>query len=239
VLQTTRTGTPEVLMLALPVMLQTGGMNKICTKCRVEQPLAAFARDAKRRDGLQPWCRGCIGVWRAANRDRLLVAKKADYRANSDHYKALGREWRIANAEHKKQQDREWRERNPDRKAANDRAWYEANKDRKIAYDAVWAPAYRAANLPRAATRAAKRRAMKFAAMPAWVNQAELKAVYDQCGKMRRETGLPYEVDHIVPLDSEVVCGLHVPWNLRIILGPENRAKSNRLIEEEVVVVGD
>jgi 5-methylcytosine-specific restriction endonuclease McrA len=228
-----------VLMLALPFMLQTIGMNKICSKCRVAQPVTAFARDANRRDGFGPWCKGCIGVWRAANRERLLVEKKACYLANAEKRKAQSRAWAAANPERKKAGDKRYREENPQRKAAMDRAWYEANKDRKIAYDAVWAPAYRAANLPRAATRSAKRRAMKLVAMPAWVDQAALQAIYDQCGRMRRETGLPYEVDHIVPLDSEVVCGLHVPWNLRIILGSENRAKSNRLIEELVVNVDD
>lgn len=228
-----------MLMLAFPVMLQTIGMDKICSKCRVEQPVTAFARDAKRRDGFQPQCKGCYAVWRAANRDRLLVAKKIYYQANADSYKATNKAWCDANPERRKQADKLWREQNREHKAAKDRAWYEANKDRKIAYDAVWAPAYRAANLPRAATRAAKRRAMMFAAMPAWVDQAALQAIYDQRAEMERSTGLRYEVDHIVPLAGKNVCGLHVPWNLRIILGEENRSKGCKLIEGLVVNADD
>lgn len=54
----------------------------------------------------------------------------------------------------------------------------------------------------------------------------ETLAIYKACSKMRKE-GLKMEVDHIVPICHPNVCGLHVPWNLRIILSKENRVKGN------------
>jgi hypothetical protein len=43
-----------------------------------------------------------------------------------------------------------------------------------------------------------------------------------------KATGEKYVVDHIVPLRSDVVCGLHVPWNLRVITHEKNLLKLNK-----------
>lgn len=70
-------------------------------------------------------------------------------------------------------------------------------------------------------------------ATPAWITKDErlkMRELYVQARKLTELAGEPYVVDHIVPLISDVVCGLHVPWNLRVITRAENARKSNKLL---------
>ena len=71
-------------------------------------------------------------------------------------------------------------------------------------------------------------------ATPPWITRkqkSEIRQLYQIAITMSRTTGERYVVDHIVPLRSEVVCGLHVPWNLRVITQEENLKKSNKVLD--------
>lgn len=65
-------------------------------------------------------------------------------------------------------------------------------------------------------------------ATPPWVDAKEIKKIYDDAKRISRETGIPHHVDHIWPIAHEAFCGLHVPWNLRIIPAVNNYAKRNQ-----------
>ena len=55
-----------------------------------------------------------------------------------------------------------------------------------------------------------------------WADTAKIEAIYEQARK------LGHHVDHIVPLNSELVCGLHVEHNLTILSPQDNIKKSNK-----------
>ena len=65
-------------------------------------------------------------------------------------------------------------------------------------------------------------------ATPNWASQEKIKDVYQQAMRLTVETGVRYEVDHIVPLQNSLVCGLHWEGNLQVISATENRRKNNR-----------
>ena len=68
-------------------------------------------------------------------------------------------------------------------------------------------------------------------ATPPWLTRkqkSEIRQLYQIAITMTQTTGERYVVDHIVPLRGESVCGLHVPWNLRVITREENLIKSNK-----------
>ena len=78
-------------------------------------------------------------------------------------------------------------------------------------------------NISRQAT--AKHKAAKIQAIPLWLSKGqleEIKNIYHECPK-------GFHVDHIIPLQGNNVCGLHVPWNLQYLSSIDNMKKGNRI----------
>jgi 5-methylcytosine-specific restriction endonuclease McrA len=119
--------------------------------------------------------------------------------------------------------------------------WYLANKNQVIAASKI-IPLHKKAQYKRdwkernivwvrADTKARRRKHRK--ATPPWLTRkqkSEIRQIYQIAITMTNTSGEQYVVDHIVPLRSSDVCGLHVPWNLRVITQEENLKKSNKLI---------
>lgn len=105
-----------------------------------------------------------------------------------------------------------------------DRARKEQDKVRRAEYISQWHKENRAH------WRAYKknRDAMKLNATPAWADLQAIRAVYEEAERLTRETGIKHHVDHIVPLQSEYVCGLHCEANLQVLTESENCSKNNR-----------
>lgn len=135
------------------------------------------------------------------------AARQAAYKAASpERYAATlaRRDKQKASAAHKR-----WRDRNIERERERSRAWSASN------------PALGAAN-------AAQRRAAQRRATPAWADRSAIALFYRRARQLTAFIGRRYVVDHVVPLVSLIVCGLHVEHNLRVITEHENARKGNR-----------
>ena len=95
---------------------------------------------------------------------------------------------------------------------------YAANRDKERARHAAQ---YRA-NPARFNERRAFRRARKRQATPPWVDRKKLREIYVEAKR------IGMTVDHVIPLQHPLVCGLHVPWNLQFLTREENTRKGNR-----------
>ena len=148
-------------------------------------------------------------------------------------------EWQQA-AEKRAEYFREYNKREDVKDRKNE--WYEANKEQVIQaaatrppevlrqYRQVWKNNHK--TQVRADTKARRRKHRE--ATPKWLSRkqkSEIRQLYQIAITMTKTTGEQYVVDHIVPLRSEVVCGLHVPWNLRVIPRQENLFKSNKFVD--------
>ena len=144
------------------------------------------------------------------------------YIQNSNEYKKRAKDWHLKNPEAKtsylsktevkiaaRTRTRKWNAANPERKRQMDLEFAEKNKALVTSYKA-------------------KRRATLRQAMPSWLTQdqiLQIRAIYAEAKRLSDETGVPHDVDHIVPLAGKIVSGLHVPWNLRAIPKTENNRR--------------
>ena len=71
--------------------------------------------------------------------------------------------------------------------------------------------------------------------MPAWADIKELAKIYAEAARKTEETGVLHNVDHMAPLAGRLTSGLHVHWNLRVIVASENQSKGARFIEDLAV----
>ena len=65
-------------------------------------------------------------------------------------------------------------------------------------------------------------------ATPKWADRDAILATYVKAQTLTKETGIPHEVDHIIPVKGKLVSGLHVPNNLQILTENTNQSKSNK-----------
>lgn len=78
-----------------------------------------------------------------------------------------------------------------------------------------------------------RRQTALLLASPDWRDRKAIKAVYAEARKKTKETGITHHVDHIYPIQCSIACGLHVHWNLQVMVGSENCSKSNEFPLED------
>lgn len=122
---------------------------------------------------------------------------------------------------------------NPDNIKENRKLYYQDNKE--IEQERM--KLYYEQNKEKFLEYSAKKRATKKEACPIWLSQkhrSEIKSIYKMARNISVKTGIKHHVDHIIPLVNEIVCGLHVPWNLQVLPAKENLSKHNKFDEDMV-----
>jgi hypothetical protein len=181
----------------------------------------------------------------------------AYYKANAEKLKAQQRQYRIDDPEKIRQQSKALREKNKEKirlekqalyyrdvekTRARKREVYHKNierinelrragkkpipEDRKQRHLAKLRDSYKQ-NPYKAYAKSAARRVAQINSIPAWANKFFISEIYELAALRTKMLGIKFEVDHIVPVKSKRVCGLHVENNLQILTKLENRAKGN------------
>ena len=150
---------------------------------------------------------------------RLLREVNFEHAAKQKEYFA---KLYVEKRELKKAQTKSWRLANKAKKAANDAAYRNENQEKLKSYFSK----YKKLNKARVSANNAFRRASSKQATPAWADRQAIVDVYLEAEYMQMH------VDHIVPLNHPLVCGLHVWDNLQLLTPVANMRKSNKFDPE-------
>lgn len=176
--------------------------GKPCIKGHVEQRLVSNGRCAK-----------CLSMSTAARiKERYHtdpVFRDACIKRSQDKYEAEGAVWYWNNVQ---------------QAAEINKRWIRNNKEKHLISKARW----RANNKERLAFLQSNRRSRQLQAMPSWANAEAIQQFYTEAARQTEQTGVQYTVDHIIPLNGNNACGLHVETNLQLLTLSENSAKGNK-----------
>jgi len=125
---------------------------------------------------------------------------------NRQKYNERNAKYRESNRDHYNLLQREWRYNNKDKVAKFHRNHFEKN----VSQYNSWAK-----------LGALKKRNR----VPSWSQIEEIHQFYVNCPE-------GYQVDHIIPLNGKLVCGLHVIENLQYLTPSENMKKGNKYVVE-------
>lgn len=131
-------------------------------------------------------------------------------------YSKKSKEYRIKHKEVLSVRRRARYLKNHDKEKSDNNKWKKENPDKRSFTDA-------------------KRRAAKLQRTVAWADTDKIREIYKDCIEINlaaKAAGCAemFWVDHVVPLQGELVSGLHVEYNLDIITASENLKKSNKFI---------
>ncbi len=172
-------------------------------------------------------CRERDKAWRAANKERLLELGRQSYARHKERI-ATARRAKYDAEKNSVRNKADYRANKAARLAAK-KAWRENNQQRcnelhkrKLANEPEkWSAYFRQA--------AAARRTVAKKAKPSWADTVAILNIYRLARHQSKCLGIKFHVDHIVPLQSTLVCGLHVEDNLQIVPATLNHKKSNRV----------
>lgn len=145
--------------------------------------------------------------WRAAHRDHIRRYNAAYNAAHTTQIAAWHAEPR--NKEKASRRARGWAAKHP-RLVKKARSGF---RRRNPGYNTTYATGHKQAKRSR---------------IPAWAIEFFMQETYGLARLRTKASGFKWEVDHIVPLRSPLVCGLHCESNLRVIPKSQNCSKGNR-----------
>lgn len=193
----------------------------ICSKCKIDKCYDDFNKNQK-------YCRTCQSickkVWHEANKLKANACSKRYDEEHKEEKAKRMKEWSVANRDRINTKKQEANAKNPSKNRQRVKEWKKSNPDKVKILRAAYEEKYPY----KKQFRKRLREASQLTALPTWANKFFMSEIYSLAKLRSKYTGIVWHVDHIVPLRSRFVCGLHVEHNMQIIPATANLKKGNR-----------
>lgn len=172
-----------------------------CSKCGIIKGRESFYKNNSAPGGLRKECKKCS--------------------------KSIGKKYRRINNNEVKERISLWNSKNKDKIRVIQKRYSDNNRELRRECCRKW----QKNNKAKDAARSALKRANIKMATPAWANHKYIELFYRLAKIEEKRTGKSVHVDHMYPINSPLVCGLHVEDNLQLLFSSENISKKNKLID--------
>jgi hypothetical protein len=175
---------------------------RTCRTCKVEKPILEYQAHKAYKDGVSTQCKICVSEYRKAIRT-----------SNIERDRNYSRKYKKSNRELILQRSKEYVIANPEKRKATMKAYRQANPEKDLE-----------------STR--RRQAAKLLRTPKWLTETDIWMMREayHLAKLRTKLfGFSWHVDHVLPLQGNIVSGLHTPYNLQVIPAKANLAKANKV----------
>ena len=190
-----------------------------------------FGTDNQKKDNLKSYCKECCkkqySQYYRDNKETVLKQSAEYYATNIQVEQKRRKEHYERNPDYFKQ----YRKDNSEKNKKFQALYREQHKEERASYAREYYKKYYPANKHKYIQYVANRRAAKLKATPKWYEMIRVQKLYEQCANITTKTGIEHNVDHIIPLQHPLVCGLHCSDNLQIITKMENLEKGNKLTQ--------
>lgn len=163
--------------------------------------------------------------WYARNRDSVIDRVRSHQSSSDEEYKSYQAEYRAKNRGSLARLNKDYRERNRNTLSEKSRQRYVKNRESILSSKRENRAVHNAVN--------AKRRSAKARAVPPWYGEFDdfaIREAYQLAKSRTQETGIPWQVDHMVPLQAVKCSGLHCADNVQVIPAVMNNQKHNRMV---------
>ena len=201
---------------------------KRCVTCKEVKSFDSFHPDKSKADGHVSMCKACRSQYMKGyyilNKEKYKKEMALRYCKYRTRYNELSRKWVMEHPEERKRIQNSYYQRHKHLIQAKNRVHTRNYNLKNPMKNKEW----KAKNPGKCLAQKARRRASEISANVKWANPFFIEEIYDLAKRRTKILGQKWVVDHIVPLNSPLVCGLHVENNLQVIPEIHNLRKHNR-----------